>query len=109
MFLLHQRTRRSLCRYGFVLFCLAPTCAIALWAGDRKSETHRAASEAELSRTLRAHVALDDVAYPEPAAVRYSGLAIADPETRRPIASAPVLEARTSAERVTVFASQLTL
>jgi hypothetical protein len=109
MFLLHQRTRRSLCRYGFVLFCLAPTCAIALWAGDRNSEAHRAEREAELSRTLRAHVVFDDVAYPEPAGVRYSGLAIADPETRRPIATAPVVEARASAERVTVFASQLTL
>ncbi|MEX2140937.1 MAG: hypothetical protein WD894_16855 [Pirellulales bacterium] len=92
MFLLHERTRKSLCRVGFVALCVLPTCAVALWAASRNGDGHRARCEAELSRLLRLKVTLGDVEYPEPGLARYTDFLIADPETDAPIASAAALE-----------------
>src|SRR5688572_2294504 len=88
MFLLHERTRKSLCKLGFLTLCLLPTCAVALWAAVRNGDHHRALCEAELSRLLRLTVTLGDVAHPEPGVVRYTDFLITNPEMGTQIASA---------------------
>jgi hypothetical protein len=107
MFLLHERTRKSLCRIGFVLLCVLPTCAVALWAASRNGDGHRARCEAEMSRLLGLKVALGKVEYPEPGVVRYLDLLLADRETDAAIASAAELEVRSTATAVVISSAAL--
>jgi hypothetical protein len=107
MFLLHERTRKSLCKLGFLALCLLPTCAVALWAASRNGDFHRAACEAELSRLLRLQVTLGDVAHPEPGVVCYTDFVITHPETGAQIASAASIEVRDSGPAISVIAPQL--
>jgi hypothetical protein len=97
---LHERTRKSLCRCSFVSLCLVPTCAVAIWAAVRNTDVHRNHCAAELGRALRLKVMLGGVEYPEPGAVRYSNLIVADPQS-----DAPILRA----ERVDVYTTQSAL
>jgi hypothetical protein len=107
MFLLHERTRKSLCRIGFVALCVLPTFAVALWAASRNGDGHRARCEAELSRLLALKVTLGDIEYPEPGVVRYSDFLLADPETEASIVSAAQLEVRTTDTALAISTSKL--
>jgi len=107
MFLLHERTRKALCRLGFLTVCLLPTCAVALWAASRNGEAHRGRCEAELGRLLQLKVTLLDVEYPEPDVARYTHFLLADPETERPIVSAARIEVRKTPTALTIMAPEL--
>jgi hypothetical protein len=109
MYLLHERTRKSVCRIGFVALCALPTCAVGLWSAVWSSDAHRVTCEAEVSRVLRLKVALGGVEYLEPGAVRYSDFSIADPETGARVAYAAKLEVRMSSSALAITAAQLTV
>jgi hypothetical protein len=109
MFLLHERTRKSFCRLGFILLCALPTGAVGLWAAVRKSDPHRVACEADVSNLLLLDAAIGGVEHPEPGVVRYTNLELSDPETNGPIARAAILEARTSKGATTISASHFTI
>ncbi len=109
MFLLHEQTQKSLCRIGFVAFCIVPTCAVALWAAARNSESHRIRCETELSRLLGLKVMLGSIEYPEPRVVRYRDFALADPEHDVRIASAALVELRTTDTTAAISAASFKL
>ena len=107
MFLLHERTRKSLCRVGFVALCVAPTCAVVVWAASRNGDGHRTRCEAQLSQVLGLTVTLGGIEHPEPGVVRYGDFVLADPETDAPIASAVQLQQRTTDSAILISISQL--
>jgi hypothetical protein len=109
MFLLHERTRKSLCRTGFVLLCVLPTCAVALWAASRAGDGHRTRCEAELGRLLSLKVTLGDVEHPEPGMVRYSDVVLADPDTGDLMVSVASLQVRITDGSVVISAPQATI
>ena len=81
MFTLHETTRRSLCRMGFVLLCVLPMCAILAATAWFGSDAYRTRQSSELSRILGLDVSLDRVVLTQPEGLRYEGLKLADPET----------------------------
>jgi hypothetical protein len=107
MFLLHERTRKSLCRTGFVSLCLLPTCAVVLWAAFRNGDGHRIRCEAELSRVLGLKVTVGNVKHPEPGVARYADLVLSDPETDEDVASAPIVSTQTKDGVLQVSAARL--
>jgi hypothetical protein len=109
MFHFHERTRKSLCRTGFVLLCLLPTCAVTLWAASRTGNGHRARCEAALSRVVALKVTLGGVEYPEPGIVRYTDVALADPDTGASLVSVASLQVLTTETAVVVSAPHVTI
>ncbi len=109
MFLLHERTRKSLCRTGFIVLCLLPTCAVALWAASRTGDSHRFRCGAELSRVLGLKVTLGNVQYPEPGVTRYTDIALSDPETSEEVASVPDVSTRIKDDVLQASAAKLTV
>jgi hypothetical protein len=106
---LHERTRKSLCQYGFVALCLVPTCAVAIWAAVRNTEAHRQHCAAELGRTLKLKVVLGGLEYPEPGAIRYTNLKLADPQTDVPIVRADQIDVYTTEAALAIVAAKLTI
>jgi hypothetical protein len=50
--LMHDRTRRMLCRAGFLALCVLPTIGVFAWSSSRASLGHSTERAAELSREL---------------------------------------------------------
>jgi hypothetical protein len=109
MFLLHERTRKSLCRLGFIALCVLPTCAVVLWTRILQGDAHCAQYETELGRALRLTAMVDAVRHPEPGVVRYDDISLADPESGKRIAAAEALVVRRSEDAISVTASKLHL
>jgi hypothetical protein len=107
MFLLHERTRKSLCRLGFIALCALPTGAVGLWAAVRNSDVHRTACEAELTNLFRLDASLDKIEYPEPGVARYHNLQLGDPGTEGPIARIEKVEARTTSALLSIVAPRV--
>jgi hypothetical protein len=106
---LHERTRKSLCRYGFVVLCLLPTCAVAIWAAVRNTDAHRLRCAAELGRALKLKVVLGGLEYPEPCAIRYTNLIIADPQTDAPILRTDKIDVFRTPAALAIVAAHLTI
>ena len=109
MFLLQEQTRKSLCRIGFVAFCIVPTCAVAIWAASRHGESYLASHEDRLSRLIGMKVKLGAVEHPEPGVVCYADFVIIDPETGATAAMAPQMLVRTKDEAIVASAPKLTV
>jgi hypothetical protein len=109
MFLLHERTRKTYCRLGFLALCAAPAFGAALWAASRTSEEHRETCAADLGKLLRMSATVEEVTHPRPGSVRYDGLALADPETREPVASVASLTIRDEEAVTSLIASGVVL
>jgi hypothetical protein len=106
---LHERTRKSLCRYGFVTLCLVPTCAVAIWAAVRNTEAHRNQCALELGRVLKLKVAIGGLEYPEPGACRYTNLIVADPVSDSPIARGDKVDVYSTQSALSIVAPKLTI
>jgi hypothetical protein len=106
---LHERTRKSLCRTSFVSLCLVPTCAVAIWAAVRNTDAHRNRCAAELGRALQLKVVLGGLDYPEPGAVRYANLVVADPGSDSPILRAEKVDAYRAQSSLAIVAPKLTI
>jgi hypothetical protein len=94
MFKLRQKTRRRLCRAGFLLGCLLPTISLALWGAYRHSPVHARRHELALRQSLGLRARVAAVAGPRPGVVRYRDLELADAETGRPMAMCGLVEVR---------------
>lgn len=106
MFLLHDATRRSLCRWGFVAFCLLPTCGVIGWAKWLAGERHLRLHEQMLSDTIGLRVSVAEVTFPRPGVTLYRGLTIRERETGQEVARLRLLEATQCEAVVDLVASQ---
>ena len=103
---MHDRTRRMLCRAGFLGLCVLPTLGVLAWSSSRASPGHSADRAAELSRELGLHVSLAGVSYPQPGVALYEGVELADPETAAPLARMRFLESGGGGSVTALVASQ---
>lgn len=111
-----SRTQRILCRAGFVSFCVLPTLALGAWivnerviqgaASPALEAQAKPLAEAELSRRLGLTVTLERLEYPQAGYTLLEGVQIADPETRRRIASIASLELARHGEELIVVATR---
>jgi hypothetical protein len=113
-----NRSRRILCRAGFLTFCLVPTLALAGWivnewvtqdAGSPIADADvdaRPLAEAELSRLVGLNVTLDRITYPPTGFTLLEGLTISDPETGARIAYVPLLEMGRSEDGLLIRATR---
>ena len=97
MFRLRQRTRRQFCRAGFLIGCLVPTLALALWGAYRHTPLHDRQLEMALEQSLGLQVRVYGVTHPRPGLVCYEGLELSDAETGAPIATCDAASMRTPA------------
>lgn len=93
MFRFHDRTRRRICRAGFVLLCLVPTVVVSAWCLWRHRPGHVDAEARRLGRELGLDVSIDGLKHIRPGSVRYEGLELSDPETGQPVFRCRLLEA----------------
>ena len=103
---MHDRTRRMLCRAGFLAICLLPTLAVIAWSNSRISSSHATSCANDLSHELGLRASLSGVSYPQPGNTLYEGLELADPETAVSLARMRFLNVGTGDNLVTLIASQ---
>lgn len=107
---MHDRTRRLLCRLGFLLFCVAPTLGMAAWIGVVRSPAYIAACRAECERQLSEALGLDvsvqEVHRLLQGVTLLDGVVLTEPETGAPIARIRHLEFGFQDGRLMVLASQ---
>lgn len=103
---MHDRTRRMICRAGFLALCVLPTLGVFAWSSSRKSPGRTAESAAELSRKLGLKVSLAGVSDPRPGVSLFDGVELADPETSAPLARMRFLEVAESKSATAIVASQ---
>ena len=93
---MHDRTRRLLCRLGFLLLCVLPTLAVAAWASVVCSPAYvaarRVAWETRLSHHLGLSVQLQGVRNPTRGVTVLEGLVLSDPETEACVARVRQIE-----------------
>ncbi len=103
---MHDRTRRMLCRAGFLAVCLLPTLGVIAWSSSRSSAIHTADCAADLSRELGLRISLAGVSYPQPGNTLYEGLELGDPETGVALMRLRFLNVGAGEGLVTMIASQ---
>ncbi|HEY2148873.1 MAG TPA: hypothetical protein VGH32_13110, partial [Pirellulales bacterium] len=103
---MHDRTRRMICRAGFLALCVLPTLGVLAWSSSRANPSHIAESAAELSREVGLKVSLVGVSYPRHGVSLYDGVELADPETSAPLARMRFLEVAESNSATAIVASQ---
>ena len=106
MFPLHDRTRRSICRWTFFVAGVLPTVSVLAWTMSVNSAGHLAGVRERLENVLGMEVHLAGVAYPRPDAMQLEGLELADRETGKPLLRARLVEATTADNTLTLIASQ---
>jgi hypothetical protein len=80
-----------------------------MWAANRNTESHRSHCAAELGRALQFKVALGGVEYPEPGAVRYTNLVVAELDTDAPILRAEKVDVYTTQSALAIVVSKLAI
>lgn len=107
---MHDRTRRVLCRLGFLLFCVAPTLGVVTWISVVRSPAYIAACKAEcerqLSDALGLAVSVQEVHRLLQGVTLLDGVKFTEPETGAPIARIRHLEFGLQDGRFSVLASQ---
>lgn len=110
---MHRKPAHFACRVGFVLLCVLPTAAVAGWIVQRSlpgmvlSAKHE--WEQELSRQLGLRVTCETVDYPRHDTAELKRVAIVDPETGTPVASAATLEVVRANDRWKLSGSQVVI
>jgi len=107
---MHDRTRRRLCRTGFLLLCVLPTVSVVVWGSVICSPAyvaaHKAAWQADLSRRLGLTVQLQSVQNPSRGLTVLTGLVLRDPETNAPLAQVRRIELGCRGDQWVVLAAQ---
>ncbi len=106
MFPLHDRTRRRICRWAFLIGGLIPTATVLAWAASINSASHLAAVRERLEAELGVEVRLASVSYPRPETTLLEGLELADRETGETLLRMRLLEISSDEQSVTIVASQ---
>ena len=88
--------RLLFCRLGIVSFCLLPTATVGGWIAHRTSGQFAIAQKAEWERELTSRLGwaaeIESVSYPSRSLASLENVRLLDPETRAPIAHAPLIE-----------------
>lgn len=107
---MHDRTRRLLCRLGFLLFCVAPTLGVSAWIGVVRSPAYIAACRAEcerqLSDALGLAVSVQEMHHLLQGVTLLDRVVLSEPETEAPMARIRHLEFGFQDGRFMVLASQ---
>jgi hypothetical protein len=110
MFVMHDRTRRLLCRIGFLTLCVAPTLFIVMWICVVHSPAYVAHRKAIWERTLSDQlglvVSLDGVSHPTRASTLLEGIDLTDVETGSRVARIRQIEMGRSGDQFLLLASQ---
>jgi hypothetical protein len=110
---MHRKPAHFVCRVGFVLLCVLPTAAVAGWIVQRSLPgvvlSAKQEWEQELSRQLGLRVTCEAVAYPRHDTAELTKVAIVDPETGAPVASAATLEVVRTSDRWKLAGSQVVI
>ncbi|QDU29206.1 hypothetical protein ETAA8_43130 [Anatilimnocola aggregata] len=93
---MHRNTAQFVCRLGFVLCCLLPTCVTGGWIAYRSFAgvvlSQKQEWEHVLSQRLGLRVTCEALDYSQPNAAELKNVALFDPETGVPIATLALLE-----------------
>ena len=81
MFPLHDRTRRWICRGGFLLGGVLPLAAVIGYSAVIRTAIYKGSVRAALKAELGVDVRFDKVSYPRPGVTLLSGLELLDPQT----------------------------
>lgn len=107
---MHDRTRRYLCRLGFLLFCIAPTLLTCGWIGVSRSPGFRAAEKARLESLLTERIGLrasiQQISHPTRGVMLLDGFSLFDRETGAKVAWSRQLEVGRRGEELVVVAAQ---
>jgi hypothetical protein len=106
MFLLHDNTRRTICRALFLGLCIVPTIAVVTWSVTFTLPGRQSGLQDDLSRTTGMRVRLGAVAHPTPELTRLSDVQITTAETDRPVLAARQIEAAQQGDRQVIILSQ---
>jgi len=110
MFVMHDRTRRLLCRIGFLTLCVAPTLFIVTWICVVHSPTYVAQQKATWERTLSDQlgliVSLKSVSHPTRGSILLEDVDLTDAETGSRVARIRQVEMGQSGGQFVLFASQ---
>lgn len=104
MFLLHERTRNSICRLGFLLGCLAPTVCLGGWLAIRQGEGYREARRAEWREAVGTDLSIGKLEFPRPNVVRVSEIALRPAFGLAAALSASTIEMVTTPSRIMLSA-----
>jgi hypothetical protein len=93
---MHNTTRISACRWGFLALCVVPTlltCGfIAFHWLSIKSPAVKAEWERELSQRMGVTVTIESLSYPQPSVAELTAVKLADGETGQLLAECPRVE-----------------
>ena len=107
MSVMHDRTRRLICRVLFLTLALLPTLAVFGWAMSYHWPGAQGRLEAALCQQLGLRVSIDRVSYPQPGVTVFKGLKLADAEFGTPLADIDHLQAVSNSEGLTLLAGQV--
>jgi hypothetical protein len=105
----HERTRRFICRTGFLLFGLLPTAAVVAWSASFNSASNIVEVRERLESETGLKVTFDEVRFTRPGGMLLESFALADPETGAALVRARLLEITTTENQRHVRASQPTV
>ena len=106
MFPLHDRTKRWICRAGFLLGGVLPMAAVIGWSSAIHTGVYKEAVRAELKASLGLEVRFDRVSYPRPGVTLLSNVDLLDPENEEVLLHARMLEIGGGERAQTVVVSQ---
>ncbi len=92
MFPLHDRTRRWICRSGFLLGGVLPLAAVIGYSAVIRTAIYKEAVRAALKAELGVDVRFDKVSHPRPGVTLLSGLELLDRQTEESLLRARLLE-----------------
>lgn len=106
MFLLHDSTRRRMCRWAFLALGLLPLLAVCGWSCWVQTDDHCKSHEVALSQLVGAQVTLEEVTLPTPNITLYHGVTLSDGETGAPIVRLRLIEVERHGNTYDVIVSQ---
>lgn len=106
---IHERTRRVVCRWLFVVLCALPTAVVLSWCVVRLWPGTLAAERAWLRSITGMQVSLARVTHPRPGATLLHDLELHDPETLECVVRCRYLEAVSGDKKVIAKASHVEL
>ena len=106
MFTLHERTRRTLCRAGFLLLCIVPTCTVVGWIAFARSSLHAGMHERELSGKLGVTVSLAAAQCPSPRTTLLKDVVLTDEESSCELLRSRLVEIEQSSGETRIRVSQ---
>ncbi|MEX0938289.1 MAG: hypothetical protein WDZ59_10560 [Pirellulales bacterium] len=109
MFPLHERSRKRICRAGFLALCILPTLGVVAWCAWHALPGRHLAVARELSAITQFEVSLEEASHPLPGTTHYHNIGLFDPETGRPLARTAMVKQTHGEQSEIVSAAALAL